>query len=77
MSPALKKQKVTKISSSRATRLGFTRESMSRPRFTVVIEHACPSTSGSYTLKIDLVDQHICWFEECGSQPLILPVEIS
>jgi 2-polyprenyl-3-methyl-5-hydroxy-6-metoxy-1,4-benzoquinol methylase len=44
---------------------------------TVVIEHACPSTPGSYTLKIDLVDQHVCWFDERGSQPLILPMEIS
>jgi hypothetical protein len=43
---------------------------------TVVIEHACPAEPGSYTLKIDLVDQHVCWFEERGSQPLILPLEI-
>jgi 2-polyprenyl-3-methyl-5-hydroxy-6-metoxy-1,4-benzoquinol methylase len=42
----------------------------------VVIEHACPSTPGSYRLKIDLVDQHVCWFEEGGSQPLMLPLEV-
>jgi hypothetical protein len=42
----------------------------------VIIEHACPSTAGSYTLKIDLVDQHICWFEERGAEPLSLPLQI-
>lgn len=42
----------------------------------VVIEHACPSEPGSYTLKIDLVDQHICWFEERGSEALSLTMEV-
>ncbi len=42
----------------------------------VVIEHTCPSEPGSYTLKIDLVDQHVCWFEERGSEPLSLPMEV-
>ena len=42
----------------------------------VVIEHACPAAPGSYTLKIDLVDQHVCWFEERGSQTLSLPMEV-
>jgi 2-polyprenyl-3-methyl-5-hydroxy-6-metoxy-1,4-benzoquinol methylase len=41
---------------------------------TAVIERACPAVPGSYTLKIDLVDQHICWFEQCGSPPLVLPM---
>jgi hypothetical protein len=27
-------------------------------------------------MKIDLVDQHICWFEERGSQPLVLSFEV-
>ena len=39
---------------------------------TVIIERAAPAQAGSYTLKIDLVDQHICWFEERGSEPLLL-----
>ena len=43
---------------------------------TVVIEHACPGEPGSYALKIDLVDQHVCWFEERGSQTLSLPMEV-
>lgn len=41
------------------------------------IEHASPVTPGSYQLKIDLVDQHICWFEERGSVPLVLPMTVA
>jgi hypothetical protein len=43
----------------------------------VTIERACPAAPGRYTLKIDLVDQHICWFEERGSTPLYLPLVVS
>ena len=43
----------------------------------VSIEHACPARPGRYTLKIDLVDQHICWFEERGSTALYLPLNVS
>jgi 2-polyprenyl-3-methyl-5-hydroxy-6-metoxy-1,4-benzoquinol methylase len=42
----------------------------------VVIERAAPAKPGSYSMKIDLVDQHICWFEERGSQPLVLLFEV-
>jgi 2-polyprenyl-3-methyl-5-hydroxy-6-metoxy-1,4-benzoquinol methylase len=42
----------------------------------VTIERACPTIPGSYQLKIDLVDQHICWFEERGSKPLSLPMAV-
>jgi 2-polyprenyl-3-methyl-5-hydroxy-6-metoxy-1,4-benzoquinol methylase len=42
----------------------------------VLIEHAAPAKPGPYTLKIDLVDQHICWFEERGSQPISLPLVV-
>jgi len=42
----------------------------------VVIERICPSAPGAYTLKIDLVDQQICWFEERGAEPLSLPLQI-
>jgi 2-polyprenyl-3-methyl-5-hydroxy-6-metoxy-1,4-benzoquinol methylase len=41
-----------------------------------VIERAAPAKPGSYSMKIDLVDQHICWFEERGSQPVVLPFEV-
>jgi glycosyltransferase involved in cell wall biosynthesis/SAM-dependent methyltransferase len=40
------------------------------------IQIAAPTEPGAYTVKIDLVDQHICWFEERGSQPLVLSFEV-
>ena len=43
----------------------------------VIIERRCPTAPGRYTLKIDLVDQHICWFEERGSTALYLPFVVS
>jgi 2-polyprenyl-3-methyl-5-hydroxy-6-metoxy-1,4-benzoquinol methylase len=43
----------------------------------VRIERRCPAAPGRYTLKIDLVDQHICWFEERGSTALYLPMVVS
>jgi 2-polyprenyl-3-methyl-5-hydroxy-6-metoxy-1,4-benzoquinol methylase len=43
----------------------------------VTIERTSPATPGRYTLKIDLVDQHICWFEERGSTALYLPFVVS
>ncbi|MCM3904624.1 MAG: methyltransferase domain-containing protein [Pyrinomonadaceae bacterium] len=42
----------------------------------VDIPFAAPATPGMYTVKIDLVDQHICWFEERGSQPLLFRFEV-
>jgi protein tyrosine phosphatase (PTP) superfamily phosphohydrolase (DUF442 family) len=30
-----------------------------------------PSTPGDYELKLDLVDEHVTWFEEQGSAPLV------
>jgi len=35
-----------------------------------------PPVPGTYTVKIDLVDQQVCWFEERGSQPLNFSVEV-
>jgi hypothetical protein len=43
---------------------------------TVTIEHPAPSETGDYQVKIDLVNQHICWFEERGSKPLTLPLTV-
>ena len=40
------------------------------------IEHAAPRRPGRYTLKFDLVDQHVCWFEEVGSKPLTIGFEV-
>lgn len=40
------------------------------------IQFAAPAKPGTYSVKIDLVDQHVCWFEERGSQPLLLTFEV-
>ncbi len=40
------------------------------------IQITAPQKTGTYTVKIDLVDQHICWFEERGSQPLVFGFEV-
>jgi hypothetical protein len=47
-----------------------------REKTLAVVERAAPARPGSYSMKIDLVDQHICWFEERGSRPLVLPFEV-
>ncbi len=36
------------------------------------IQLVAPAAPGTYTISIDLVDQHVCWFAESGSQPLAL-----
>ncbi|MBA3240714.1 MAG: methyltransferase domain-containing protein, partial [Acidobacteria bacterium] len=41
------------------------------------IEYVVPRHPGAYTMKIDLVDQHVCWFEERGSAPLVLRFEVA
>jgi hypothetical protein len=40
------------------------------------IQFAAPAEPGNYSVKIDLVDQHVCWFEERGSQPLVFSFEV-
>ncbi len=40
------------------------------------IEYTVPERCGKYTLKIDLVDQHVCWFEQQGSEPLVIHFEV-
>ena len=37
---------------------------------TVKFELKAPHAPGLYTLKLDMVAQHVCWFEERGSTPL-------
>ena len=36
----------------------------------LTIVRAAPNDAGQYKLKIDLLDQDICWFEQHGSEPL-------
>ncbi len=43
---------------------------------TLKIEYVVPRSAGWYTIKIDLVNQHICWFEERGSQPFTFEFEV-
>jgi ubiquinone/menaquinone biosynthesis C-methylase UbiE len=40
------------------------------------VTRPAPQSKGRYSLKIDFVDQDICWFEQAGSEPLILPFEV-
>jgi hypothetical protein len=35
-----------------------------------------PDAAGFYTLKLDLVDQDICWFEQQGAEILSLPFQV-
>jgi hypothetical protein len=42
----------------------------------VRITRPAPSEVGFYTLKLDLVNQHHCWFEEVGSEPLLVQLEV-
>jgi len=48
------------------------------PGQSLAIDIPCPVplVSGTYTVKIDLVDQQVCWFEERGSQPLLFSLEV-
>jgi 2-polyprenyl-3-methyl-5-hydroxy-6-metoxy-1,4-benzoquinol methylase/glycosyltransferase involved in cell wall biosynthesis len=39
-------------------------------------EMSAPREPGAYTLKLDLVAQHVCWFEERGSAPLVLKFRV-
>jgi 2-polyprenyl-3-methyl-5-hydroxy-6-metoxy-1,4-benzoquinol methylase len=43
---------------------------------TLELDYQAPSRTGSYRLKIDLVDQHKYWFEQKGSLPLMLPLNV-
>ena len=34
-----------------------------------------PGTAGRYALKVDLVQEQVCWFEERGSRPFVIDLE--
>ena len=40
------------------------------------ISYIAPRRSGRYTVKLDLVDQHVCWFEAAGSKPFVIAFEV-
>jgi len=41
------------------------------------VQFSAPAKPGNYRVKVDLVDQHVCWFEEQGSQPLVFTIEVN
>jgi len=41
------------------------------------IEIETPPKPGKYFLKFDLVDEQICWFEEVGSDPALLEIDVT
>lgn len=43
---------------------------------TLDVRLIAPKETGNYTAMIDLVDQHVCWFAERGSQPLVFNFEV-
>jgi 2-polyprenyl-3-methyl-5-hydroxy-6-metoxy-1,4-benzoquinol methylase len=45
-------------------------------RASLKLNWQAPVEPGRYTLKLDLVDQDICWFEQRGSAPLSLPFQV-
>ncbi len=44
---------------------------------TVDVHVQAPAKPGAYALKIDLVDQNVCWFEERGSEPVVFDLIVS
>lgn len=42
----------------------------------IKIEYRAPRRPGAYTLKVDLVDQHVCWFEQRGSEPFVFRFDV-
>jgi 2-polyprenyl-3-methyl-5-hydroxy-6-metoxy-1,4-benzoquinol methylase/glycosyltransferase involved in cell wall biosynthesis len=40
------------------------------------VECVAPEKPGDYTVRIDLVAQHVCWFEEGGSEPLVVNLKV-
>ncbi len=48
------------------------------PRETLEIDAAiwAPATPGDYELKLDMVDEHVTWFEEQGSEPWVQKLSV-
>jgi 2-polyprenyl-3-methyl-5-hydroxy-6-metoxy-1,4-benzoquinol methylase/glycosyltransferase involved in cell wall biosynthesis len=42
----------------------------------VKIVYKAPQRSGKYRLKLDLVDQQVAWFEQKGTEPLVIEFEV-
>ena len=44
--------------------------------FKLKIPYQAPLVAGPYKLQIDFVNQHVCWFEMVGSEPLLIEFEV-
>ncbi|MER3429415.1 MAG: hypothetical protein C4334_15255 [Pyrinomonas sp.] len=40
------------------------------------IQGRAPRETGKYLIKVDMLAQDTCWFAQCGSSPLLLPLEV-
>jgi SAM-dependent methyltransferase len=40
----------------------------------VAVDLALPEAGAPYLLKLDMVDEHVCWFEDLGSRPVYVAV---
>jgi SAM-dependent methyltransferase len=40
------------------------------------LQLTAPAEPGKYTVRIDMVDQHVCWFAQRGSEPLVFTLEV-
>lgn len=43
-------------------------------RLVVSVDVALPDAAAPYVIKLDLVDEHVCWFEDKGNRPVYLAV---
>ena len=41
-------------------------------RIDVPVDAALPDAAASYVVKLDMVDEHVCWFEDVGSRPIYM-----
>jgi ubiquinone/menaquinone biosynthesis C-methylase UbiE len=41
------------------------------------VELDAPPETGRYTLRLDMVDEYLAWFESCGSKTLELPLDVT
>ncbi len=48
------------------------------PGQTILLNLECigPDQPGTYTVRVDLVAQHVCWFAERGSEPLVFNLKV-
>lgn len=43
-------------------------------RLAVPVDVVLPDAAASYVLKLDMVDEHVCWFEDMGSRPVYVAI---